>query len=123
MRGIVCAVGVGRLPGASTTLLLDPAEDELALLDGGGTFAFLFAAGPDSGGEVKAELVWSEWRAVPFREEEIVQARRVARAGVEEVWRAMKRAIGAGFADRIDSDVKAKSVKVSKDDDDEMEIA
>ncbi|KAH8118550.1 hypothetical protein DFH11DRAFT_1797416 [Phellopilus nigrolimitatus] len=132
LRGVVCAAAVGRARG-SRVLLVDPAEDELAVLDGGGTFAFLVSGGR-AGADVdalrlKAELVWSNWSAAPFDEDELVQAAALARAGALSVWQHMKEAVALvvhgprempGF---LSAKGKGKETQPTSVDDDTMEIS
>jgi exosome complex component RRP46 len=115
MRGVVCAVAVGRLVSTTTTtsasafgapaspaksiLVLDPSEAELASLEAAGCFAFMFAAGlrglADSAGPcVPCEAVWTDWHAKSsFSEDELVWARALAQVGAVRVWRAMKESV------------------------------
>jgi exosome complex component RRP46 len=111
MRGVVCAVAIGRLRPESSAaskmkeamiLVLDPSDNELPFLEGGGCFAFLFAAGlgdveeskPNAERSVPCEVVWSNWHATTtFDEDELVRARELARVGAERVWRKMKESV------------------------------
>jgi exosome complex component RRP46 len=105
MRGVVCAVAVGRSrsPGLFATphsilLILDPDESESASLEGGGCFAFHFTVDTTQSGGTGGdfpELVWSNWQpTTPFNENEIVRARDLARAGSKLVWGTMKESVG-----------------------------
>ncbi|CCM02154.1 uncharacterized protein FIBRA_04232 [Fibroporia radiculosa] len=105
MRGVVCAVSVGRLrsQSASPTLILDPSESELPYLSGSGCFAFLFSsvvtALPDS--EASSDvppcsLLWTNYSAnTSFTESELVDARKLAERGAVEVWKALKESLGS----------------------------
>jgi exosome complex component RRP46 len=94
MRGVVWAVSVGRLRSttkSSPSLLLDPSDDEIPSLEGGGCFAFLFGTGQKGG----SEMVWSNWQSnAPFDEVELLSARELARTGAKKVWMCMKESIG-----------------------------
>lgn len=98
MRGVVCAIAVGRLKGTGA-LVVDPSEEEE--LDATGCFAFMFA--DSAGGEKTSgsesipgcECVWTDWKSLDaggggFQEEELVRATEMARMGAEMVWREMK---------------------------------
>ena len=93
MQGIVCAVSVGRFRSSimpTSTLILDPSDDELSSLRGIGCFAFLFGAGRTGG----SEIVWSNWQSsTSFSEEELINARDLARGGAEQVWTSMKKSV------------------------------
>ena len=107
MRGVVCAVAVGRLQYISANgpnaiaLVLDPSDDELSSVRGGGCFAFLFAADlkeqqakADSGSRMQCEVVWSHWHATTaFDDNELGRARELANAGAEQVWCKMKESV------------------------------
>ena len=132
MRGVVCAVSVGRLrsnPTSNSTLVLDPSDDELPLLDGVGCFAFLSGTGRKGG----LDVVWSNWQSVtPFDEEELVSARDLAKSGAETIWMHMKKSVG-GMGDRKPLALQIESTESvpmeeeesgsdDDSDDDEMEI-
>ncbi|KAG1728733.1 uncharacterized protein EDB91DRAFT_848427 [Suillus paluster] len=98
MRGVVCAVPVGRVrKGSIVSMEVDPADD--AVLEGGGCFAFLFGfalSGPIKGSAPPCEDIWSTYSARPgtsFEEAELVRAKEVAREGAAEVWQSMKNSI------------------------------
>lgn len=91
LRGVVCAAGVGRLR-SSSDLLLDPSEEETAALNGGGTFAFLIFGSKQESTRAP-DLVWSNWNAAPFREDELVRATALAQAGAQKVWEHIKDAV------------------------------
>ena len=129
MRGVVCAVGIGRKEG-TRELVVDPSNEEFVSLDGGGTFAFLLAYEPSDLGRPpnvshspSETLVWSNWTAYPFDEGELVRAQDVARVAVRELWRCMKDDVGVpeGRLVQRHADVKVESIEVEIDDD-EMEI-
>ncbi|KDQ54217.1 hypothetical protein JAAARDRAFT_135749 [Jaapia argillacea MUCL 33604] len=147
MRGVVCAVAVGRfrlsptrtsraIPtgGNSLVLIVDPSESEASSLEGGGCFAFLFGAGfgdyDSSLGIPGCEVVWTNWHSTtPFNEDELARARELARVGAKDVWRAIKDSVqGAGAKSEPSVSRRAKksdAMVVQKDDaevDDKMEI-
>ncbi|KAI1785197.1 hypothetical protein LXA43DRAFT_1077100 [Ganoderma leucocontextum] len=108
MRGVVCAVAVGRLrsdathgDGDGSVLLLDPEEAELGKLAGSGCFAFLFssslpASGSDSPETPPCSLLWTNYTtAAPFDVSELGKARELAEKGATEVWLALKESIGS----------------------------
>lgn len=131
MRGVVCAVSVGRFRSTSTgtpspTLVLDPSDDEISSLEGGGCFAFLFGMGLKGG----AEVVWNNWHSshTPFGVEELVSARKLARGGAEVVWKGLRESIGVGLMGTMEplAVLEERSMNESssegESDDDEMEI-
>ncbi|KXN82647.1 Alcohol dehydrogenase [acceptor] [Leucoagaricus sp. SymC.cos] len=89
MRGVVCAVAIGRLPG--TGLLIDPSVEECTDLDAGGCFAFIFAEGVGT----RVESVWTSWRSKSgfFDESNFVQARTLAKDAAQIVYNAMKMSV------------------------------
>jgi exosome complex component RRP46 len=98
MRGVVCAVPVGRVKkGGVVTLEVDPPDD--AVLEGGGCFAFLFGfalSGPEIGTAPPCDDIWSTYRGRPgssFDEAELLRAKEVARDGAAKVWQSMKDSI------------------------------
>jgi exosome complex component RRP46 len=99
MRGVVCAVSVGRLgPAPNLTLVVDPTDDETTSLAGGGCFAFLFANGLGSG---DSECVWANWKTVKgtFDEKELLSARELARGAARQVCAAIRESVdGMGTA-------------------------
>lgn len=99
MRGIVCAVAVGRKSSeGGTELVLDPSEAELPHLLGGGCFAFFFSAvlsSSSSTGIPPCSLLWTNYTTnTPFDEAELERARGLAEAGVRKVWKALKKSVG-----------------------------
>ncbi|KAI9062122.1 hypothetical protein FKP32DRAFT_1593988 [Trametes sanguinea] len=102
MKGVVCAVAVGRLqsdPSSSANLILDPEEAELPRLDGSGCFAFTFSAvlpaSPLSAEDVPpCALTWTNYTtAGPFDIHEIRRATEFAKKGAQEVWLKMKESV------------------------------
>lgn len=98
MRGVVCAVPVGRVKkGSVISVEVDVADD--VVLEGGGCFAFLFGfalSGPIKGNAPPCEDVWSTYSARPgssFDQAELVRAREVAREAAAEVWQCVKNSI------------------------------
>ncbi|KAF7318481.1 Exosome component Rrp46 [Mycena chlorophos] len=100
MRGVVCAVAVGR--SKDGTMFLDP--DEADVLDASGCFAFMFERGEDD-----ARCVWSSWRATSgmpvagagIGEGDLKSMRRLALVGAREVWKHV-RGVFAGSEDDED---------------------
>ncbi|KAI0685733.1 ribosomal protein S5 domain 2-type protein [Cytidiella melzeri] len=123
MRGVVCAVAMGRLPDtdagtSSCTLVLDPSETELPRLRGGGCFAFMFSyagfrsiveADPDLPG---VTLLWRNYAASDgtFDEDEFARAQSLARKGAEEIWKLMKISL-QGNIDALSEQGTAKNSK------------
>lgn len=98
MRGIVCAVAVGRLKSdAEDILILDPEEEELHRLAGSGCFAFLFSSmlsTADSLDVPPCSLVWTNYTTTaPFNISELARARELASKGAQQVWVAIKTSI------------------------------
>ncbi|CDO71092.1 hypothetical protein BN946_scf184844.g96 [Trametes cinnabarina] len=102
MRGVVCAVAIGRLqadPSSSPILILDPEEAELPRLDGSGCFAFTFSAvlpgSPLSAENVpRCALSWTNYTtAGPFDVQEFKRACDFAKKGAMEVWLKMKESV------------------------------
>ena len=78
-------------PSSCYAAALDPSDDEISSLEGGGCFAFSFATGQKGG----SEMVWSNWQSnTPFDEVELLGARELARTGAKQVWMCMKESIG-----------------------------
>lgn len=119
MRGVVCAVAVGRLGSdAEGGLVLDPEEAELGKLAGSGCFAFLFSSSlPVSGstpsGTPPCSLLWTNYTtAAPFDVSELGKARELAEKGAREVWVALKESIGSDSrtaATTLKTEVKSES--------------
>ena len=103
MRGVVCAVAVGRLggPDAGEGLVLDPEEAELGRLAGSGCFAFLFSSllggSEEAGADVPTcSLLWTNYTtAAPFDVAELGRARELAEKGARQVWLALKESVGS----------------------------
>ncbi|KAI0046402.1 ribosomal protein S5 domain 2-like protein [Auriscalpium vulgare] len=144
MAGVVCAVAVARVrPSAagvsSPALVLDPTEDELAASDGGGCFAFIFAAHPtpeQSDAQFGSRLVWTDWRVTGGGTDvdELARAKLLARSGVEHVWQQVKESVGRaavvpapGLSQKPSKTAKTEDVEMKvdeeeEDDDAKMEI-
>ncbi|KAF5380372.1 hypothetical protein D9615_004508 [Tricholomella constricta] len=118
MRGVVCAVAVGRRV-ADAGLVVDPEEGDGAL-DTEGCFAFMFTR--DGAGEMQKKCVWTNWRAVSegkasagFDEGVLGAARNMAGHAAREVYEAVYRS--------VDGIGKTQDVLVLKvEDDDKMDI-
>ncbi|KAF9262853.1 hypothetical protein L218DRAFT_367078 [Marasmius fiardii PR-910] len=95
MKGIVCAVALGRArQDQGVSYVVDPTDEEAQHLTGGGCFAFLFSDfEPQSG----ATCVWTNWRRWDsesgFDEEEILTTRGMAREAAREVWKQVKKLV------------------------------
>ncbi|KII92016.1 hypothetical protein PLICRDRAFT_104292 [Plicaturopsis crispa FD-325 SS-3] len=117
MKGVVCAVAVGRLPSdASPILVLDPSEAEHPHLLGGGVFAFLFSAAlaePSTpalphGSPPSSSLIYTSYTpTTAFDASELAEAREMARRGAEDIWRSMwasvKSCEGVGQTDAMET--------------------
>ncbi|KAJ7051760.1 exosome component Rrp46 [Mycena amicta] len=82
MRGVVCAVAVGRTNTGA--LLVDPSEDEESSLDASGCFAFAFGRGA-----ADTRCVWTNWRifgGTTFAEDELRSSEQLACSGARTVW-------------------------------------
>ncbi|KAI0090115.1 ribosomal protein S5 domain 2-type protein [Irpex rosettiformis] len=136
MRGVVCAVSIGRLPGEdddATILVLDPSETELSKLRGGGCFAFLFSfstspsqAEDDIPG---VSLLWRNYAASDgtFDEAEFARAQSLACQGATEIWKTMKKSLEGNIDGLLNKTQTAKPppgvpIHVDEDDDEKMEI-
>ncbi|KAI0331749.1 hypothetical protein GY45DRAFT_559458 [Cubamyces sp. BRFM 1775] len=122
MKGVVCAVSVGRLQSEdarATTLILDPEEAELPRLAGSGCFAFLFSAvlpaSPLASADVPpCSLLWTNYTtAAPFDVSELSHARELAEKGARQVWQKMKESVAwlensSSSAPRVKAEVKAE---------------
>ncbi|EPQ51723.1 hypothetical protein GLOTRDRAFT_65299 [Gloeophyllum trabeum ATCC 11539] len=115
LRGVVCAVSVGRLTrpspsnAASTSpLILDPSPEEIPHLTAQGVFAFLFSSAlpassraPSSGSPPPSELIWSNWSSTNLgmtkvgdgELQELGRAHEMAREGAIRVWWEMRRSV------------------------------
>ncbi|KAE9403803.1 hypothetical protein BT96DRAFT_781673, partial [Gymnopus androsaceus JB14] len=89
MRGVICAVSVGR--DETSSYVVQPAEAQL--LNAGGCFAFLFSDSDDS---YTSSCVWTNWRSLrphsnaSIGENDLVGARNTARVAAREVWERIK---------------------------------
>lgn len=107
LRGVVCAIPVGRISVNSvTTLIIDPGDTELPLLTGGGCFCFMFAHGIRPHSDL--ECVWTNWKSSSgiFDEEELSLARELAKTAARNLYAIMK----ASVADK-DLSHKASAIK------------
>lgn len=100
MKGIVCAVCVGRSlpPTGSPVYIVDPSDDELLSLNGSGCFAFLYADGVvgDESPSPASVCVWANWRSPAqsgFNEKEVVETKELARRASRDVWSRMKECV------------------------------
>lgn len=104
MKGIVCAVAIGRLLDSQDppvpTLVVDPSEAEVPFLAGGGCFAFSFSSTlsrmpSQDNGIPPIALLWTNYTAttVSFNDEEFEDARRLAEASAIQVWLKLKESL------------------------------
>ena len=139
MRGVVCAVAVGRMADEDKAegagLVLDPEESELPRLAGGGCFAFMFSstlASEDARGDSvpPCSLLWTNYTtAAPFDVGELAHARRMAEKGAKEVWAAMRESVASMGSSKVFVKREIKNEQVSQSlsggmdvDDDTVEI-
>ena len=131
MKGVVCAVAVGRLPdGAGAhAMVLDPSEAELPSLVGGGCFVFMFSSvlpHPKKTADVpQAALLWTNYTATSgtIEDSEFAEAQELALEGAERIWRTFKDSI-SHHGEHEAEDIKAEKSRQSSPevDDAEMEI-
>ncbi|THH30603.1 hypothetical protein EUX98_g3574 [Antrodiella citrinella] len=142
MKGVVCAVAVGRFPRGETNtirLALDPSESELASLTGSGCFAFLFttlsdnATSPPTDGPSCA-LIWSNYGSssgTSFDQEELATAKQLAEVGATAVWHRLKQSVAdleSSVTTSIPVHIKKEKEKALREsvpteiDDEKMEI-
>ncbi|KAH9852389.1 3' exoribonuclease family, domain 1-domain-containing protein [Lenzites betulinus] len=103
MKGVVCAVAIGRLQSESEgpILILDPEETELPRLAGSGCFAFLFSAALSSSAPLSpnfppCSLLWTNYTtAAPFDVAQLSKARELAEEGARQVWLKLKESVGS----------------------------
>jgi exosome complex component RRP46 len=103
MKGVVCAVAVGRVPDPNSpgnvSMVLDPSEAELASLIGGGCFVFMFSSVlPSFAAESDVSqhsLLWTNYSATSgsIQDSEFGYAQNLALEGAEETWRALKNSL------------------------------
>lgn len=137
LRGVVCAIAIGRVHDTHE-LLADPSDSERGALDGGGIFAFLISGarvGSDagdientSGSGTQAELVWTSWGAgggLPFDEDELRRATVLAKAGALCVWGHIKEAVARLVLgpEKVEMPKLKREVKETVLDDAKMEIS
>ncbi|OSD05115.1 hypothetical protein PYCCODRAFT_1362977 [Trametes coccinea BRFM310] len=127
MKGVVCAVAVGRLqpdPSSSATLIMDPEEAELPRLDGSGCFAFTFSAvlpaSPLSCHDVPpCALTWTNYTtAGPFDIQEVKRATEFAKKGAQEVWLKLKESVR--WLEKSAASPLPSKADVKKDDEETM---
>lgn len=120
MRGVVCAVALGRhSEGGRVKFVPNPVEERT--LDGAGCFAFLFGgvgSGPNTAsrkteGSGPSEVVWRSFRgasgASPLVDvHEVTKATETARKEAYEVWLYMKQSV-AKLMSPDDGDVKMET--------------
>ncbi|KAL4251415.1 RNase PH family protein [Abortiporus biennis] len=106
MKGVVCAVAVGRISGVgkTTQLILDPSEAELSELSGSGSFAFFFSStlgssGSKTGSDIPScSLIWTNYSSLgstSFDESELSGAQQLAEKGAVDIWKQLKQSVGS----------------------------
>ncbi|KAJ7258769.1 ribosomal protein S5 domain 2-type protein [Mycena haematopus] len=79
MKGVVCAVAIGRIKSA---LIVDQDEEEERVLDASGCFAFAFGNGIDD-----ARCVWTNWKSPrSFDQAELTRCKLLASVAAKSVW-------------------------------------
>ncbi|KAK7025981.1 hypothetical protein VNI00_015811 [Paramarasmius palmivorus] len=96
MKGVICAVALGRVP--ESRYIVDPSDEEVETMNGGGCFAFVFSDVLDSSeSSSKSTCIWSNWRSWSegggFDEQEVIRTRELAREAAEGVWERMKKLV------------------------------
>ncbi|KAJ3551157.1 hypothetical protein NM688_g4880 [Phlebia brevispora] len=134
MKGVVCAVAIGRLRDPSSslsspTLVLDPSEAELSRLVGGGCFAFMFSSTLSKPLQSDADvpsssLLWTNYTAMggAFGDAEFEEARQLAENGATLVWQSFKDSLQNGQVSRPATELKKKALDEEPVDDEKMEI-
>ncbi|KAF5360178.1 hypothetical protein D9758_011339 [Tetrapyrgos nigripes] len=135
MRGVVCAVVVGRksksgsTSSSSSRYVVDPADEESSSLDASGCFAFLFSdvLGKKTVNAAGSTCLWTSWRCYEggIDEAELKEAKSVALEGAKEIWGYIRNLVGKreGLEVRMAEDVKESHEDASEQgDDDKMEI-
>lgn len=79
---------------------MDPSDEELPTLEGAGVFAFIFSDAlredsSDPSSKSNGQLVWSQWNAVPFTEDEFVLASALAQEAAKKILETFKKAVGS----------------------------
>ncbi|KAF9048364.1 ribosomal protein S5 domain 2-like protein [Hymenopellis radicata] len=100
MRGVVCAVDVGM---TDDDFIVDPSPEEKQHTSASGCFAFHIQ------GLQRVECIWTNWTGSGFDEQELLQARTIARESVINVWKTLKETV-------------ARREKLPLEAEDEMEI-
>jgi len=131
MRGVVCAVSVAHyLPPSSSNshLILDPTDDQLHSSFASGCFAFLFASGAASaanhvGEDTDIAEVWSNWQSMTgFDEQELLEAKNLAKAGAKAVWMRIKETLGSmESSSSVIDDQSAEAGELKEHEEDEEE--
>ncbi|RPD54967.1 hypothetical protein L226DRAFT_571612 [Lentinus tigrinus ALCF2SS1-7] len=127
MRGVVCAIAVGRLKGeADGELILDPEEGELPQLAGNGCFAFLFSSSLSRSSDTSSDippcfLLWTNYTTdAPFDVAELGRAKGLAEKGARQVWVALKQSLGSRTTSMtVKSEIKSEPQSQAMEVDDE----
>ncbi|KAG6910399.1 hypothetical protein DXG01_010754 [Tephrocybe rancida] len=126
MRGVVCAVAVGRRKGDGGALVVDPDEGH-GVLDAEGCFAFMFTR---DGSDTQAQCVWTNWKQGSGDESVLSAARELAGRAADDVYAAIHTSVeGIGQAEPTIVLSKARSEETAmeaivdnEESDDKMEI-
>ena len=96
MRGIVTAVAVAR--NRDGFLIADPSNEELEETKGIGCFAFMFSGDIQSTGN-RSNCIWASWKSLSgaFNENEVFEARELARRKAEEIYKSIRPTIAKKF--------------------------
>ncbi|KAF5346237.1 hypothetical protein D9758_014395 [Tetrapyrgos nigripes] len=95
MRGVVCAVVVGRKQksgptSSSSKYIVDPTDEESNSLDASGCFAFLFSdvLGKKTTGAAGSTCLWTSWHCYEggIDETELEEVKGVGLEGAKEIW-------------------------------------
>ena len=139
MKGVVCAVAVGRVsdpinPG-ETSMVLDPSEAELPHLVGGGCFVFMFSSILPTTSQKsdipQSLLLWTNYSATSgaISDSELEDAQNIALQGAEDIWRTLKDSLSpkrstnkSRVSQEVPSSDRASRASSPEIDDAEMEI-
>ncbi|EAU91989.2 exosome component Rrp46 [Coprinopsis cinerea okayama7 len=93
MRGVVCAVAVGRTSNGE--FLVDPTAEEAKDITEGGCFSFMFA------GSSASTCVWTNWRSTSggVKQEHLESGKAMARTAAQRIYKAIKTSLGGESED------------------------
>ncbi|KAJ7046434.1 exosome component Rrp46 [Mycena alexandri] len=99
MKGVVCAAAVGRI---KSILVVDPGEEEEAVTEASGCFAFSFGDGLDD-----ARCVWTNWKSArSFDEEELAQCKLLASTAAKSVWLHIQKVVGGDTSQQEEDEME-----------------